>query len=229
MPKKPYMPKDDNGKADLLDLLGVKLPKYTAILEISAADLASVQADAACFRYTLNVQKQMQTNSQQWTAYKNLLRDGGTASANVPDAPVLPTPVPAAVDPGIVARLSAMVARIKNHKNCTPAIEQDLNITGADQTIDPTTWKPLLDILMQAGRPTVTWTKGGADSLEIWVDRGDGKGLVFLAIDTEPDYPDTAALPAPGTSAVWKYKAIYRLHDEQVGNWSDVISTTVGG
>ena len=33
----------------------------------------------------------------------------------------------------------------------------------------------------------------------------------------------------PGTSAVWKYKAIYSLHDEQFGQWSDVVSVTVGG
>ena len=37
-------------------------------------------------------------------------------------------------------------------------------------------------------------------------------------------YLDTATLPAPGAGAVWRYKAIYRLHDEQVGQWSDSIS-----
>jgi len=51
----------------------------------------------------------------------------------------------------------------------------------------------------------------------------------FLAFHTIPDYLDTAPLPAPGTSAVWKYKAIYRLGDEQVGQWSDVVSIPVAG
>ena len=64
-------------------------------------------------------------------------------------------------------------------------------------------------------------------ALEIWVDRGAGFGL--LAIDTVPDYLDTAALPAPGQSATWKYKAIYRLNDEQVGQWSDPASIAVMG
>lgn len=36
-----------------------------------------------------------------------------------------------------------------------------------------------------------------------------------------------AALPAAGISAVRKYKAIYRLNDEQVGQWSDVASISV--
>jgi len=53
--------------------------------------------------------------------------------------------------------------------------------------------------------------------LKIRVDRGDGAGFVFLAIDLRPDYDDTAPLPAPGQAAVWKYRAIYRLNDAQVG------------
>ena len=53
--------------------------------------------------------------------------------------------------------------------------------------------------------------------------------FVFLAIDAVPDYLGTAALPAPGVSTVWKYKAIYRLNDEPVGQWSDVASVSVMG
>ena len=60
------------------------------------------------------------------------------------------------------------------------------------------------------------------------MDRGTGT-FAFLAIDTVPDYLDTTPLPAPGAGAVWKYKAIYRLKDEQVGQWSDVISVSVMG
>jgi hypothetical protein len=66
------------------------------------------------------------------------------------------------------------------------------------------------------------------DGLEILVDRGTG-AFGFLALDTIPDYLDTAPLPAAGSSAVWKYKAIYRLADEQVGQWSDVASISVMG
>ncbi|MCX7113598.1 MAG: hypothetical protein NTX45_26615 [Proteobacteria bacterium] len=58
------------------------------------------------------------------------------------------------------------------------------------------------------------------------MDRNDGNGFVFLIIHTEPNTP--APAPLPGTSVVWKYKAIYRYHDEQVGEWSDVLSVVVG-
>jgi hypothetical protein len=52
---------------------------------------------------------------------------------------------------------------------------------------------------------------------------------VFLAIATEPNYTDTAPLPAPGQSAAWNYRAIYRLGDERVGQWSDPVSQAVMG
>ena len=125
-------------------------------------------------------------------------------------------------------RLTALVARIKAHPGYTEAIGQDLDIIGAEQTLDTTNAKPALKLELQAGHPNVKWTKGGFDALEIWVDRGTGT-FVYLATDTIPDYLDTAPLPAPGQSALWKYKAIYRLSDQQVGQWSDVVSIAVHG
>lgn len=67
------------------------------------------------------------------------------------------------------------------------------------------------------------------DSLELWKDCGDGKGSVLLTYTTNPDYADITPLPAPGVSAVWKYKAIYRFNDQQVGQWSDVATIGVMG
>ena len=32
---------------------------------------------------------------------------------------------------------------------------------------------------------------------------------------------------APGTTALWKYRAIYLNGDEQFGQWSDVVSLAV--
>ena len=66
-----------------------------------------------------------------------------------------------------------------------------------------------------------------ASALEIWVDRNDGNGFALLTINTEPNTTDTTQLPAVGASATWKYKAIYRLHTELVGQWSYVMSISV--
>jgi hypothetical protein len=34
---------------------------------------------------------------------------------------------------------------------------------------------------------------------------------------------------ATGQSALWKYKAIYRLADQRIGQWSDVVNIPVSG
>lgn len=72
----------------------------------------------------------------------------------------------------------------------------------------------------------IKWLKSVADSLNIYVDRRDGAGYKFLANDTVPDYIDTQAIPAGQNSAVWDYKARYRVGDEEVGVFSDVITIT---
>ena len=224
-----FMPSTDGGKADLLEHLSSTLPRYAALLDVSAIDLAVLKADADAFRYTWHAQTDVLAYSQHWTSYKSVLRNGGSGTADWPIALELATPVPPAVSPGIIARLAALAAHIKTHKNYTSAIGQDLWLIGSTQIIDPSTWKPILTIQNQAGHPIIVWTKGQASSIEIWVDRSDNNNFVLLTINTEPNTTDNSPLPAAGTSALWKYKAIYRLHDELVGQWSDVISVSVGG
>ena len=222
------MPKSDDDRADLLEHLAATLPKYMALLEISAQDFDGLKADSVAFRYALQTMGIMQAYSQTWTTTKNQLRDGGIGSDAWPTAPTLPEPLAAMVKPGIISRLSALAARIKTHRNYNTAIGYDLWLIGVEQKNDPTAWKPNLSIYLQAGHPVIVWAKGKAGAIEIWVDRTDGANFVLLAIDTEPYTNDTTPLPPAGSGAVWKYKAIYRLHDQPVGHWSDVISIAVG-
>ena len=48
-------------------------------------------------------------------------------------------------------------------------------------------------------------------------------------ISGNPPGCECLARPAASQNAVWKYKAIYCLHDEQCGLWSDVFSQAVMG
>lgn len=227
MPKTPFMPRDDDGKRDWLNNFAAKIATYAASIGVTTAEVAATKADALFWTWLLDARNQFIAYAQQWTAFKNAAREGAALGA-MPTAPVLPA-APPAVPAGIFTRAALLAARIKKHPGCTAAIAQNLNIVGPDQTVDPTTMKPVLTLTLQAGQPNVRWKKQGMDGLQILVDRGDGNGFVFLAVDTVPDYRDTAALPAPGASVVWKYKAIYRLNDEPVGQWSDVASISVMG
>jgi len=227
MAKSYYMPKDDAGRSLWLNNLAAKLPSYQATLGLSAADVTSATNDAAFFAYCLNAQQQIATYSQQWTSYKNTARDGSPTPLGI--APVAPTlgAAPAAVDGGIIARATALVARIKVAPGYTDSIGQALQIVGTEQTVDVSTLKPVITATLDAGQVVIGWSKQGMDSVEIHVDRGTG--FVFLAIDTVPDYTDTQPMPAAGQSALWKYKAIYIQTDQRVGQWSDIVSLPVAG
>ena len=226
-----FMPTSDSGKADLLDHLASNLTRYKDLLVLSDETCASVSADAKSFRYTVQTMNDMQAYAHHWTVYKNQLRDT-VSTTTLPLWPMAITFVvtrPDAVQFGIIPRLSALVAQIKTNKNYTPAIGQDLWLIGTSVNVDPSTWKPQLSLQNKAGHPIIAWTKGSASAIEIWVDRSDNANFVMLTINTEPNTNDDSTLPLPGNTAMWKYKAIYRLHDEQVGQWSDVISVSVGG
>jgi len=87
--------------------------------------------------------------------------------------------------------------------------------------------KPVLKTRLELGHPVILWTKGHADSLDIYVNRNDGAGEVYLANDTQPDYTDTTPLPTGGASASWDYRAAYKIGDDQVGHFSDVVKVAV--
>ena len=121
---------------------------------------------------------------------------------------------------------------MKDASGSTEAVESDLQIIGAQQAgPDYATLQPALTVRVQAGSVFIGWGWQGfsafLDMLELQVDRGGGAGWAPLAHDTTPDYTDTAPFPAALTK--WKYRAIYRVADAQVGLWSAVKEITVGG
>lgn len=223
MAKSNYLPRTDKDRVVWLNNFASKFAQVFTGLGFVAADVTSVNNDAAMFSYLINQVELYTTAKEQRVDYKNLIKDGplGTPGGLVPVAPAAGT-IPTTVLPGIFARISQLVPRIKNSVTYTDAIGKDLGIIGAQQTFDPSQMKPLLKLAMMGGQVEVQWIKGEADSLRIESDKGNGWQL--LSIDTVPHYTDTTPITAP---AVWKYRAMYQIADEQVGMWSDVNSITV--
>lgn len=227
--RKPYLPDTDQGKRDYLINFDNKLPTHAPILNITPAQLTEATNDAAMFAYVLNAQEAFKTFKQDLTAYKNFLRDGEPGPPSLSPFPVAPVlgAVPTLVNKGIFGRNSRLVAHIKSEPAYTTAIGEDLGIVGDEETINVNQLKPVLTSEIVAGHPVIKWTKGHADALDIYVDRNDGVGFVFLATDSQPDYTDTTPLPQGVESAVWEYQAIYKIADEQVGKYSESIKVTV--
>jgi len=228
--KKQFIPKDDKGKELWLKNFANNVNTYATKYNITVAEVSDMVASALHFTYWLNYKNQYAEFILKLTAYKNEARDGIIAGATpsvVPAPPALGV-APAAVAPGIFVRANSIALRIKKHNLVTEADMQQLGLIGEEQTIDVLNATPEITLrTVGGGKPEVVWNKGSFDGVEIWVDRGEG--FVFLAVDSHPNYTDTSAMPAPNASQVWKYKAIYLLHDERVGNWSAVVSINVGG
>ena len=139
-----YMPISDSGKADLLNHLAFNLPQYQTLLNLSEEDLNGIMQDSIGFKFALQSMDIMQANAKSWTAYKNEIRDGvlGLGTAAWPIPPLFIEPCPTAVLPGVMPRLSTLVAQIKANKNYTLTVGEDLWLVGTHPTIDPNTWKP---------------------------------------------------------------------------------------
>jgi hypothetical protein len=209
-----------------------EIGNYSAILKLTAEDIAAQLADANYFDFIVKCQSIMLKSGQQWTSWKDLTRDGGPPPpTGEPTLPALPDAVPA-VAPGIENRFRALVQSIKSNRNYNEAMGRALSIEGAQQTPpDLTTIQPDIDTVLNGNHVLVDWGWQGysayLDQCEIQVDRGDGKGFIFLTYATSPGYSDMQSFPAAPTR--WTYRAIYRVSDQQVGVWSNPVSIVVGG
>lgn len=228
--KAPYLAKDDPGKVTWLKILSSKTPTYAVVLDITPAEQTSLNDDSAMFEYIVNnMHPAYKTKVQDITAFKNIMRDGplGTPTPPIPVAPTLPA-APTVVNSGIIPRVTKFVQRLKNHPSYTENIGEDLGIVGAEMTFEPSSLKPELKGDLDANRPKIIWKKGPfADSIDLYVDRQLDDNYEYLTNDSEPDYIDTYPIPQDAASAVYRYKGIFRIDDEQVGQYSDPITITV--
>ena len=229
MRKNSFLPSDEAGQDTWVANLSAKFNIYALPLGFVATDATALAADAAYFHWVFVSNGQIAAYAKQWTTYKNATRNGSGASLGLAPVPPLLVAAPTAVASNILGRATLLTARIKVSTTYTEAIGQALGIIGSDHVVDLNTVQPGLKAVLDAGHVKIQWVKQGLDALELWVDRGDGKGFVFLAIDTIVPYTDTAALPAAGQSALWKYKGIYLQAEERVGQWSDIVSLAVNG
>ena len=227
MAKRKYLPAADDKKIIWLLNFENKLPTYATKYGITPGEVANVTADKNYASYWWQYHVQLQTHAQGVTAFKNALFNGVAAGADIPVEPVPPTtgPVPTATEPDVFGRATSIGNRIKQHNKYSTADGEALGLEGAEQEgPDVVNGKPVLTIKLIGGVPRIVWSKGKFEGIEIQVRRAGG-AWAFLALDTHPDYDDTAPLPA--TEETWEYKAIYHFENTRVGLWSEVVAARV--
>jgi len=223
-----YIPITDMDKSAWIKNFAGKLPLYTTTLGLSAAEIASVAADAAMVVYAIDQVESFKKETAKIVAYKNLVI-GGQIGSVLGAFPVTGTSAaaPAAIPAGAFKRISKFVQRIKFHTNYSLSIGEDLGIVSHATLKALDTTKPALKITLDAEMPVIKWRKGMFTATDLYVDRGDGQAFVFLATVTTNKYTDTFKLPVGIHIVQFIYKAIYRMGDIQTGSFSDPVSVTI--
>lgn len=236
-----YYPTNSPAQILWLENFRNKLAGYTAALGLTAPQVAAAIADARWLIYVLGswlpaVRAWAQAGTDASTTAQT--GDGaGLMALPVFTPPALPAaaggnPAVVPVNTGALNRIFALAGTIKDATGYLPGIGTDLGLIGPeDAAPDMATIQPVITAKIMGANVFIGWGWGGQsaflDMLEIQVDRGAGQGWVPLAHDTTPNYTDTA--PHPATLTKWKYRAIYRVEDAQVGLWSAVVEVVVGG
>ena len=217
----------------------LKLIGHAPALGITVARCDAAVADARWLIYILGSWLPAVRAWQKACTEAAEAAQSGTGSATqvlpvfiAPPLPIAGNGLPAVVarPPGGADRIFDLIQDIKESDTYTEAIGIDLRAVGAGKTPpDFATLAPVLKLKIVGNKVEIDWDWLGysafLDQCEIQVDRGQGYGV--LTFDTTPGYTDST--PFPATPTKWKYRAIYRVDDHQVGQWSAEVSVNVGG
>ena len=223
-----FIPSSDAEKGIWLNNFTAKLAVYAVLLGFTPAEITALQKDNAFYQFLISTIEQFRQYLLSLAGYKNMAKHAAKDQhiGAMPAPPTLGT-VPPAVAEGIFDRASRLAARAKVSPNYTDNIGTDLGIISPSITVDMATIQPELKIKLEVGKPHVKWVKGISDGLDLYADRDDGQGFVFVGRLTRGEYLDTTDLATGKVYDEWKYKAIYVVADTQVGLYSNVISVDV--
>lgn len=239
-----YYPIRQGDQLPWLDNFWRKLRQLAAQLQLPAARVEGIVADARWLHYLIGTwlpAVRAFNKSATDTLAQAQFGTGGPLIMPVFTPPAMPPadgdavpPLPAVEvrDEGALGRIFDFVGEIKENNLCTEANCTDLGILGsADTAPDLTTLRPEIAAVASGSVVKITWGWQGLskwlDLCEIQVDRGTAQGWQPLVFDTTPNYDDTH--PHPAASTQWKYRAIFRVGEQQTGEWSVPVTVLVGG
>jgi len=205
-----------------------KLTELKEFLVISDEELNSIRNDLKMYQFSL---KRIEFSKKQFRR-NNLVKDFYAYGEKVEVQEALTDfdemEIPHNVEPGIFGRISDYIEYLKSTPQFCRQIDQSLALFRFKVLFDiSVTLEPQLQIFLDGGRPLIRLMNRKADSLDLYVDRKDGRGFVFLANYTLKDFIDTHPIPPSSSMVVWQYIAIFKIGEDQVGNFSDPISINV--
>jgi hypothetical protein len=224
---KSYLPKSQSEKAVWLNTFSSKIGTHATVLGLTAAEVTNIQKDAAFFSYVDALLEDYREQLKAMISYKDELCEN--ESQAISPLPVMPAlgAAPAITAKGIFKRISDLVTRIRHSAGYSETIGHELGIIGEHSEIEVSTMQPELKISLELGQPRIRCAKKITDGIDLFVNRNDGAGFVFLKRVVKPDYIDEAELPVSFTE--WSYKAIFFIGNVNVGMMSQIKSVVVRG
>ena len=223
-----YLPTTDVEKNKWLKNFAAKLAVQGPSLGVTASEITTTTNDSILFSFILDKVDVLEKDLSELVAYKNALSKGEISNTTSP-FPIISSigTVPTLVPSGIFKRAGKIITKIKINTAYTNAIGQDLGIETHAESKSALMNQPILKIIIKGGKPELSYVKRKYSGIDIYVDRNDGKGYLFLATSVKSKWTDETKLDSTIKAAQWTYKAIYKKGDEQVGNFSNPMSVAI--
>lgn len=223
-----YIPSNHIEFAVQLSNFASKIGYYATLFNLSPEDVTQMQRDSAFYSWMNTSVYQHSKTKKGWIAFREIQRTNKTFVAeNAIPNPVNIEPIPELVPPGIQLRFTTLVNRIKAHNNYSEAIGKTLGIEMSyHQRVSMDDAKPSLKLVISGGKVIVKWKKGDFDGIVI--EKNSGNGFVTFDKSVRPNFEDPTELPRANQSAIWRYRAMYFHKNQNIGEWSNVVSITVG-
>ncbi len=145
--------------------------------------------------------------------------------------------------------IRAAVKRLKTSTGYTEGLGAVLGVVGSDGSFDPDTFVPTVKAKVFPGEVKLTFVKGGADGVKIYVRNvsattglpmpapgnptgpettpASSEDFEMIAIDLHSPYVDNRPLAVAGRPEVREYYVRGILHDQVIGQNSDFVRVTV--
>ena len=229
MKKKPYMPRPYAQRLVWQQNFVRKLNDYATALGIDAATLLMLANDLLVTTWIVQVIDLFKHTVNERVKFKDVFFDGheGVPMGGFPVMPTMPANPATLNASGAFKRIEKIVQQVKSNKNYTELIGKDLGIIGAEQDINWDTEKPVLTLTLQSNKVSIKFKKGSSVGIKIYSRRTTETAWSFLSIATESPYYDTRTNIVSGQGETREYKAVYLLHDEEVGQESEIYSISV--
>jgi hypothetical protein len=199
MPNADFVPPGDNNLLALAETLLAKLTVNPASHGLSVEKVAELEARKADFRTRKAAVAEITTKAKGMRAEKD--KSGAALAALIRE----------------IARL------VKGHLGYTEAEGKELGIVGHQVGFDPATIKPILSGTDKTGGMAVIhFVKGPSEGVNMYCQREGDADWVLIGRANHSPFIDNRPLLQPGKAELRRYTTVYVIHDQEIGQFSNI-------